>query len=73
MKIINLKSPEKEQAYIPDDATLRAMYEAAKEDRIQISRHDSIRTLLVNGLLVVVCVVLFALHWRWIRKLTPKA
>ena len=64
-----LKSPEKEQAYVPDDATLRAMYEAAKEDRIQTSRHNSIRTLLVNGLLVVVCVVLFIFHWRWIRKL----
>lgn len=58
---------------IPDDVTLRAMYEAAKEDRIQTSRHNSVRSLLVSGLLVVVCVLLFAFHWRWIRKLTPKA
>ena len=68
-----LKSVPKEgeaakTAYIPDDQTLRAMYEAAKNDKIQRARHESNRTVVIDSILIVICIVLFVTHWRWMRK-----
>ncbi|MCK4678657.1 MAG: hypothetical protein KAT48_11030 [Bacteroidales bacterium] len=67
-----LKSPEKEQAYVPDDQTLQAMYQAAKDDRIQLANHRSNRSLIVSGMLILICVVLFLTHWKWMQKLSKK-
>ena len=69
-----LKSVPKEgeaakTAYIPDDHTLRAMYEAAKSDKIQSVRHESNRTIVIDIILFVICILLFVTHWRWVRKL----
>jgi len=58
-------------AYIPDEQTLRAMYQSAREDKIQTERHRAIRNIIINGLLVVICIALFITHWQWMRKL-PK-
>ncbi|HUN65783.1 MAG TPA: hypothetical protein VMW43_06735 [Bacteroidota bacterium] len=69
-----LKSAPKEgeaaKSYMPDDQTLRAMYEAAKDDRIQSVRHESNRTIVIDSVLILICVVLFVTHWRWMRKLS---
>jgi hypothetical protein len=70
-----LKSVPKEgesakTTYMPDDQILRAMYEAAKNDKIQRIRHESSRTIVIDCILIVICVVLFITHWRWMRKLT---
>jgi hypothetical protein len=69
-----LKSSSKEgeqstQAYVPDDQTLRTMYEAAKEDRIQTSRHQSTRTIVVSSIVMLLSIALFLSHWMWMRKL----
>lgn len=69
-----LRAPQKEgetakAAYVPDDQTLRAMYEAAKTDKIQFAQHQANRSIIVDILLIVICVVLFGTHWRWMRKL----
>ena len=63
------KESEAAKTYIPDDQTLRAMYEAAKNDKIQSVRHESNRTIVIDAILLVICIVLFATHWRWVRKL----
>lgn len=63
-----LKSAEKELAYVPDDQTLQSMYKAAKDDRIQSALHNTRRSIIVNSLLIIICVVLFVTHWRWMRK-----
>ena len=68
-----LKSVPKEgetakTAYIPDDQTLRAMYEAAKNDKIQFIRHESNRTIVIDAILIMICIALFVTHWRWLRK-----
>ena len=55
--------------YVPDDATLRGMYEAAKRDRIESGRFKARRSLTVSGLVVVVAVALFATHLIWVRRL----
>lgn len=58
-------------SYMPDDQTLRGMYEAAKQDKIQRSLHEANRTIVVDTILIVICIVLFFTHWRWMQKL-PK-
>ena len=56
-------------SFIPDDETLRAMYEAAKNDKIQSTRHQSTKNVMIGGLLMIVCIVLFITHWRWMQKI----
>ena len=72
-----LKSSEKDgsgntQAYVPDDQTIHAMYEAAKEDRIQTVTHNSLRSIIVNSIIIIVCFVLFITHWNWMRRLSKQ-
>ena len=68
-KMDALKSTQKEPAYVPDDQTLRAMYEAAKADIIKSVQHRTRRSIIVNSLLIALCFALFGTHWRWMRKL----
>lgn len=67
-----LTSSDKELTFSPDDQTLRAMYESAKADKIQSVKHRTNRDMIVNGLLIILCIVLFIAHWRWMRKLSLK-
>ena len=72
-----LKSPPKGDggsapAYVPDDQTLHAMYDAAKNDRIQSVRLGARRTITVDSLLIIMCIVLFTTHWSWLRRLARK-
>jgi len=67
-----LKSQDKGQTVVWDDATLTSMYEAAKTDRIQKVTFDAHRSIIVNGVLIVICVVLFIIHWTWLRRLSKK-
>ena len=70
-----LKSVPKEAeavkaGYVLDEKTLRSMFEAAKNDKIQSVRHESNRTIAIDAILIVICIVLFVTHWRWVRKLS---
>lgn len=56
--------------YIPDDQTLRAMFDAAKADRIASAVHIARRTIIVFGLLAVISIVLFIIHFRWMRSIS---
>jgi hypothetical protein len=59
-----------QEVYVPDDKTLRAMYEAARADKIRTVQHQSDKSIMVSGLLIVICAVLFMIHWRWARKIS---
>jgi hypothetical protein len=50
------------------DATLRVRYEAVKVDRIAHVRFQSWKALTTSTLLLVISVVLFVVHWRWMKK-----
>ena len=50
------------------EATLRKRYEAVRADRIARVRFQSWKALTTSGLLLVISVVLFVVHWRWMRK-----
>lgn len=71
-KMDMLKSPDEKQAWVPDDETLKAMYEAEKDDVIRRVKHDSMRSLYINGVLIIICIVLFLTHWRWMRRVGRK-
>jgi hypothetical protein len=68
----NSKSDEQKTGsnWIPEDQVLHSMYEAAKTDRITQANHSSVRTIVVDSLIILICIVLFAFHWIWMRRLT---
>jgi hypothetical protein len=61
------------ESYVPTEETLKSMYEAAKNDKIQSSRHLANKSILINSFLIGICVVLFFVHWLWMRKMTKSA
>ena len=72
-KIDIIKSLDKEQSAELTDATLMSMYDAAKKDTVSKVKHDAYRSVIVNGLIILVCIVLFMTHWIWMRKLSKRA
>lgn len=54
---------------VPDEKTFRTMYAAAKADKINNVRHRSRQSVVVSSILIVICVILFITHWRWMRKI----
>ena len=56
-----------------DDSTLKSMYDAARNDAISKVKHDAYRSVIVNSLVVLICIVLFITHWIWMRRLSRKA
>ncbi len=71
-----LRSPKGPDAadpgYVPDDETLRKMYEATRANRVETVRFHALRDLTTRGLLIIACVVLFATHWIWMRRLAGR-
>ena len=59
-------------AYVPDEKTIHSMYEAAKNDKIQTVKHQSYRSIIVSGLLIVISIILFIIHWVWMQRLAKK-
>ena len=68
-----IKSLDKEQSAELNDVTLQSMYDAAKQDAISKVKHDAYRSVIVNGLIIFVCIVLFMTHWIWMRKLSKRS
>ena len=59
--------------YMPNNAEIKAMYEAAINQKITTANHENKRTRIVNGFLVILCLLLFSTHWIWLRNLAKKA
>ena len=55
-------------SYMPDDATLKAMYESAKDEQIQKKTHEATKSMIVSGILIVISILLFLTHWFWMRR-----
>jgi hypothetical protein len=49
------------------EATRRRRFEALRADHIAGTRVDAIRQLVGRGLTLLIAIVLFAWHWRWLR------
>ena len=50
------------------EASLLKRYEAMRADRIGRVRFQAWKAIVTSGLLLVIAVALFAVHWRWARK-----
>ena len=61
------------ESYVPTEETLKSMYEAAKNDKIQSSRHQANKSILINSFLIAICIVLFFVHWLWMRRMAKSA
>jgi hypothetical protein len=57
------------ESYVPNEETMKAMYEAAKNDKIQSSKHQSNKTIVISSMMITISIVLFFLHWFWMRRL----
>jgi hypothetical protein len=57
------------RAYVPDEQTIQNMYTAEKNEKIQIVKHRNMRAIVLNSIVLLVAVLLFATHWIWLRKL----
>jgi hypothetical protein len=56
------------------EATLRKRYDALREDRISRVQFQAWKGIVTSGLLAIISVVLFVLHWRWMKRLgAPEA
>lgn len=69
-KIDIIKSLDPAHEISLEDATLQSMYTAAKDDAIAKVVHDSYRSIIVNGLVLFICIILFLTHWMWMKKLS---
>ena len=47
---------------------LRRRYEAIRADRIQRNTVESHRSLVTSSIALVIAALLFAFHWRWLRR-----
>ena len=56
-------------SYVPTEETLKSMYEAARNDKILSSKHQSHKFILINGFLIVISVALFLVHWNWMKRM----
>ena len=63
-----LRSTQKDQVYIPDEETLRKMYEEAKEDKIKRVNHYTYRDIVVSSLVIIIALILFLTHWRLMKN-----
>jgi len=57
-------------AQVPDTLTtaqMRARYDALRADKIAQMSFNASQRLVKHGLLILVAVVLFFWHWRWLR------
>ena len=55
------------------DAALRAQYDGLVQDRMARVRYESAKTFVTSGLMLLVAIVLFAVHWRWLRRMNAAA
>jgi hypothetical protein len=55
------------------DSGLRVLYGARVSDRLAHVRYDTSKSLVTNALLLLVAIVLFVLHWRWLRRMNGAA
>lgn len=52
------------------EATLRRRYDALVADRMAATAYRTSKTFLSSGIMLLVAVLLFIFHWRWVRRLS---
>jgi hypothetical protein len=68
-KMNALSSSKNDIKFNPDDATLKIMYDDAKNHKIKQVQHQTKKSMVVNSILIVLSIVLFFVHWKWMQKI----
>lgn len=63
-----VRAPGEASAPVQTDAELQREYESLRAARLAQSRFQARRSITTNGLLLLTALVLFAVHWRWLRR-----
>ena len=71
-KMEKMKDIDKDQAYIPNDEELRNMYQSGKERDKENNIHRANKSMLVNGIILGIAIILFGSHWRLMRRFSLK-
>lgn len=71
-KLNALRSDQKEAAFMFDEESLEQMYEDAKQHKVRRVKHHTTKNIVVNTILLFISVILFIIHWVWMRKLAKK-
>ncbi|MCD4680642.1 MAG: hypothetical protein K8S00_09665 [Bacteroidales bacterium] len=67
-KMDKLGSFKENQTYMPSDQELRNAYEAAKEEKIKRVLHNTLNSIVVTSILILICLILYFTHWWMIKK-----
>ena len=67
-KMNTLNSFNKDPNYIPTDEELQLMYEKEKVYNLQKVKIRITKDFLSNGIIFLISIILFLVHWRWMRK-----
>lgn len=54
-------------AQLSPDSTLMALCREDRMDRVAAVRHRALRSLVTSTLMLLVSLLLFGVHWRWLR------
>jgi hypothetical protein len=57
------------QSVIPSDSTLRRMYTTERQSRVAYAHWQSLKSIVTSALMIVIALILFIIHWRWLRTL----
>jgi len=69
MKMSQKGDENNKAGYLPDEQTLRAMYDAAKNDKMQSANHEANKSIILGSILVIISIILFLTHWKWLKKI----
>ena len=69
MKSFQQSAAGNKENYTPDETTLKAMYESARNEKIMKVRHDSNKSILLSSLMILIAAVLFVTHWKWMQRM----
>jgi len=65
---VGVQPNTKDSTRVRSDSSMRAEYDARVSDRIAHVRYDTNKSLVTNGMLLLAAIVLFVVHWRWLRR-----
>jgi hypothetical protein len=71
-KMEKMKNIDEDQAYIPNDEELRNMYQSGKERYVENNIQAANKSMVVNGIIMGIAIILFGFHWRLMRKFSAK-
>ena len=70
MDMLKNKQPDgtaKAAEFTPSEASMKVMYEAARNDKIEKVRFDSKKSITISIIMILLALTLFVTHWKWMQ------